>query len=203
MPRRQSRTAVAAAASDACIMEVGGRFVRVMTLREGVGATTYTLMHSAGFSEDYATARAHGEQSRAAEWLKGAGALVPIPRALRGLVDFGPERWDYNVQTAGWPVECLRQGRVSVRTPSGPQTIDVYTMEITWRGRTYRLPREPLLPGFALNTAFYAIAALGVVEALAFARRRTRAHRGRCEACGYDRGGIAAAAACPECGAAQ
>jgi hypothetical protein len=62
------------------------------------------------------------------------------------------------------------------------------------------LPTRPLPLGFALNTLFYAAVVLGVVEFVAFARRRVRRGRGRCPSCGYDRAGLAEGSACPECG---
>ncbi|HYE62533.1 MAG TPA: hypothetical protein VD997_11115, partial [Phycisphaerales bacterium] len=54
--------------------------------------------------------------------------------------------------------------------------------------------------GFTLNTLLYAGVTLGLIEGVAFTRRRRRRNKGRCPSCGYDRGGIAVDAACPECG---
>jgi hypothetical protein len=62
------------------------------------------------------------------------------------------------------------------------------------------LPLGILPLGFALNTLFYAAVLLGVVEGVAFARRRVRRAKGRCPSCGYDRAGLAEGSACPECG---
>lgn len=64
------------------------------------------------------------------------------------------------------------------------------------------LPLQPLWPGFALDTAFYA-AAWWVVLAAPFALRRLiRRKHGLCGACGYDlRGRGAKHERCPECGA--
>jgi hypothetical protein len=62
------------------------------------------------------------------------------------------------------------------------------------------LPTAVLPLGFALNTLFYASVLLGLVECVAFARRRVRRGRGRCASCGYDRAGLAEGSACPECG---
>ena len=63
-----------------------------------------------------------------------------------------------------------------------------------------KLPTRVLPLGFALNTLFYAAVLLGVVEGVAFARRRARRGKGRCPACGYHPAGLAEGAACPECG---
>ena len=66
------------------------------------------------------------------------------------------------------------------------------------------LPTHILPLGFTLNTLLAAGVLLSLVESFAFARRRVRRAKGRCVACGYDRGGLAGgeATACPECGAA-
>ena len=65
------------------------------------------------------------------------------------------------------------------------------------------LPLRPILPGFAINTIFYAailwILMLGPVTA----RRMIRRKRGRCIKCGYDLRGTSGGGGevCPECGA--
>jgi hypothetical protein len=65
-----------------------------------------------------------------------------------------------------------------------------------------RVPTRVLPLGFALNTLFYAAVVLGMVECVAFARRRVRRGKGRCPSCGYDRAGLAEGSVCPECGGA-
>jgi hypothetical protein len=62
------------------------------------------------------------------------------------------------------------------------------------------IPTRILPVGFAINTLFAMGLLLGLVEGLAFARRRARRAKGLCPSCGYDRGGLAKDAACPECG---
>jgi len=65
------------------------------------------------------------------------------------------------------------------------------------------LPLQPIWPGFAINTVFYAVV-LWLLFAAPFAlRRRRRIRRGLCPKCAYDlRGTPVGATACPECGAA-
>jgi hypothetical protein len=63
------------------------------------------------------------------------------------------------------------------------------------------LPLLPLWPGFLLNTCLYAILTFALVRAPRVLRRGLRRRRGRCVGCGYDRAGLDALAACPECGA--
>jgi hypothetical protein len=62
------------------------------------------------------------------------------------------------------------------------------------------LPTIILPLGFTINTLLAAGVVLSVVEGIGAARRRRRRSKGRCPSCGYDRGGLDAAAACPECG---
>src|SRR6185436_16984229 len=45
---------------------------------------------------------------------------------------------------------------------------------------------RPIWPGFAINTIFYAAILWLPFAATKVVRRRMRAHRGRCTACGYD-----------------
>lgn len=65
----------------------------------------------------------------------------------------------------------------------------------------FALPLRPLWPGFLINTFFYAILTFALVRGPRVLRRARRRRRGRCERCGYDRAGLDAGAACPECGA--
>ena len=66
----------------------------------------------------------------------------------------------------------------------------------------FALPLLPIWPGFAINTAVYALLLFIGWRAPGVIRRAVRRRRGRCVACGYDRGGLDAGAACPECGVA-
>jgi len=54
----------------------------------------------------------------------------------------------------------------------------------------------------AVNALLAAGVLLGAVEGFGFARRRARRAKGRCVACGYDRGGLLNDAVCSECGTA-
>jgi hypothetical protein len=67
-----------------------------------------------------------------------------------------------------------------------------------WR-RQY-LPLLPIWPGFAINTALYALPCLALILSLAAARKSLRRKRGHCPECNYDRAGLAAESPCPECG---
>ena len=100
----------------------------------------------------------------------------------------------------GLPTRCLRnEGYRS--TGAWVQTAGMPSPQWARRGNWNDVLPTRILPlGFALNTLFYAAVVLGMVECVAFARRRVRRGRGRCPSCGYDRAGLAVGAACPECG---
>jgi hypothetical protein len=103
----------------------------------------------------------------------------------------------------GWPLRSMR----AVLVGHSGQDIGAARIEAPpWlrpSKSNFGLPPRVIPVGFTLNTLLAAGVLLGLVEGFAFARRRVRRRKGRCAACGYDRGGLAGdAAACPECGAA-
>ena len=94
---------------------------------------------------------------------------------------------------AGWPVRCLRGVRPALGLP------------VPWSwlkpkpGRQLML--DPIWPGFAFNTLFYAAILWLAIPGPFALRRLIRRRRGLCPACGYDlRHGEHKA--CPECGGA-
>jgi|GEM_PF-3279697 len=64
----------------------------------------------------------------------------------------------------------------------------------------FALPLLPLWPGFAINTAFYALLLFLVRRTPGALRRTGHRRRGRCDSCGYDRSGLDRTIECPECG---
>lgn len=62
---------------------------------------------------------------------------------------------------------------------------------------------SPVWPGFTLNTLFYATLFATPAPLLHWHTRRNRRRAGRCEQCNYNLAGLAAGAACPECGASS
>jgi len=65
------------------------------------------------------------------------------------------------------------------------------------------LPIDPIWPGFAINTVFYAVILWLIFAAPLALRRRRRTKRGLCPKCAYDLRGTPQATACPECGASE
>jgi hypothetical protein len=124
---------------------------------------------------------------------------------------FFPRAAEYS---AGWPLFAMtgwsepelfnatpaRQGDAIVIPQRVFNRVVVPRTSASWRWQ--RFPTRILPLGFTLNALLAAGMLLGLVEGLAFARRRVRrAKKGGCLSCGYDRGGLAKDAACPECGA--
>jgi hypothetical protein len=62
------------------------------------------------------------------------------------------------------------------------------------------LPYRPVWAGLLGNSAVYALVWWATLFGFAATRRGLRRRRAQCPACGYSRSGLAAGAACPECG---
>jgi hypothetical protein len=140
----------------------------------------------------------------------GDNSAVGLKVSYANLNQFFDERYSprvYNATVtdlrAGWPLLAL-QGAV-IFDNELPSLENLFPLPprvqslIDRPGRSLPLRILPL--GFALNTLLAAGVLLTLVEGFAFARRRVRRAKGRCPSCGYDRGGLAKDAACPECGA--
>jgi hypothetical protein len=105
----------------------------------------------------------------------------------------------------GWPARAMREVLLSEQGNLNALHHSAYFLELPLtdgRGNPVcvTVPMRILPLGFTLNTLLAAGVLLGVGEGFSFARRRARRAKGRCAACGYDRGGLAGDAACPECG---
>lgn len=119
-----------------------------------------------------------------------------------------PDTTSWSIFEAGWPLRALWGW-----TRIGPNA-DGYGLERWGLVRVPLLfdlppspppnskefPLRPVWPGFALNMALFSAAAGLLWLGPGFVRRRVRRRRGRCASCGYDRAGLAAETACPECG---
>jgi hypothetical protein len=108
------------------------------------------------------------------------------------------------VEIRGWPVTALWTSHTntfptgSLQTRHGLRT--AWTRRIPLiNGAKYKvaLPLQPIWPGFAINTLFYA-GVLWVMCAVSLAlRRMIRRRRGQCPACAYP---IGSSTVCTECG---
>jgi hypothetical protein len=112
------------------------------------------------------------------------------------------------VSQAGWPWLSLQSTRKSVTTlQAGQQRIgadDWLSLPIPQRFMTgpgdATLPLHPLLPGFLLNTAFYATLLFTLFTTPRLIRRHLRRRKHHCPTCNYNLRGLAPTSPCPECG---
>jgi hypothetical protein len=116
-------------------------------------------------------------------------------------------------EECGWPVRCLECARAEgagtaashlvggTEIPESLRGLSPVSAAGSWMS-SYRpaLPVRPMWTPFALSALMYGAFLAVVLLGPQWVRRRVRAHRGRCVKCGYARGGLAPAAACPECG---
>jgi hypothetical protein len=117
--------------------------------------------------------------------------------------------WQVSYSAWGWPAPCLvSRHRQWDTTPTGPRR--TIAREDSWavewfrgwtNGRVRGLPARVVWTGFAVDTLVFAAVAYTGVWGVGTVRRARRRLRGACVGCGYSREGLAAGAACPECGA--
>ena len=110
------------------------------------------------------------------------------------------ERWNIERHLrVGWPLLCLTGSeRFWWRNNDYARAIEPRD-HISLGRETEILPIVPLLPGFLINTLFYAVI-LWLLWSAPFATRRlSRKRHGRCVQCGYDLRHVEHDA-CPECG---
>ena len=105
---------------------------------------------------------------------------------------------------AGWPMRsCLGNADRLNETRRWTTRVIYPSLIVPERWRLLsarpRLPRQPIWPGFAINTAFYAAILWLLMFGPFTARRLIRRKRGHCIKCGYDLRG-AEHEVCPECG---
>ena len=105
-------------------------------------------------------------------------------------------------QAHGWPMLSHLRSRTLPRGQG--QSYVGWLITVPWASpdagtRLRALPLTPIWPGFAINTAFYAVLLWMLWLSPFVVRRFIRSKRGCCIKCGYDlRGDFSAG--CPECG---
>ena len=110
------------------------------------------------------------------------------------------EAYGWHDVRAGWPMRALA-GQV-LYEPDHRRLVNTWDAP---RSYGYRgVPLGPLWPGFAVNTASYAIILWLLIPGPFVLRRVIRIRRGRCPKCGYDLRGappeVGTGGGCPECG---
>jgi len=109
----------------------------------------------------------------------------------------------------GWPMPALWTSHTNT-FPIGTLKVR-YGLQTPWtrlssaiNGVPYKLalPLQPIWPGFAINTVFYAVTLWLLLVALFAVRGWRRIKRGLCPKCAYDlRNRPSDSSVCPECGA--
>jgi hypothetical protein len=100
---------------------------------------------------------------------------------------------------AGWPLRAMERSRWVQPARLIVVERDTAHLRRAWGARRVLLPTRVLWPGFAVNTAFYALLAGAAVAAVIAVRRVMRRKHGLCPGCGYPVGG---SPICTECGQA-
>jgi hypothetical protein len=116
-------------------------------------------------------------------------------RAVRGdPLPVGATGCFWNPQAYGWPLRAMSGGFYNY-SRGGHSTTWLNT---GWR-RLDMIPIGPIWGGLLVDSVLYGAPWLALMLAIVWGVRRSRRRAG-CVRCGYDTGGLATGAPCPECG---
>lgn len=119
------------------------------------------------------------------------------PSFFRG---FSPEDAGQYVEAAtGWPLRACATPRIPYNLIGSSD----YLKWNTSQDRLRVLPFRPLPAGFVVDSIVWGSGIAAIWRIGCWLVTRFRLKPGHCASCRYDRRGIAATAACPECGAAS
>ena len=213
LPRRYRRLALAAAL---CLL--GGATVNIAIAwligccgaspslsNYGASGSGWPAPPPAGWPEPDIWGESH---SLGLSLLSASQNLVELARTRRQ--DPSVVCYFMSVDRYGLPLRSMRARFLTIQTGRAITVIDPSTIQAGldlprgWNPGQYRfrrIPLEPVWPGFAINTVFYAAVIAGPWTIAVVLRRRSRIRRGRCLVCGYDLTGNTSGV-CPECGSA-
>ena len=100
---------------------------------------------------------------------------------------------------SGWPLLSVRCDYVATSISQIDRLRGGIVFSTPSAAASRVLPFQPIWPGFAINTLFYAVVLWGLFAAPFALRRRRRIKRGLCPKCAYP---IGDSPVCTECGAA-
>lgn len=116
----------------------------------------------------------------------------------------------FSLRRSGWPWRAFEtKGSWETRTVfASAGSSDSPPLEWSWQAPPWLVsspdpiyvPLRPLLLGFVADTLLYSTVPLAALVAFKRLRHRMRQRTGHCPRCAYDRAGLSAEAACPECG---
>lgn len=136
-------------------------------------------------------------------WTSDPKNVDALPSHMRhDLAD--PPAWHSEYFEAGWPMYamtyCEHRDDAIVGGSWRDRAKGGLVLSSTHEGALRVLPLTPIIPGFLVNTLFYATIWLCMTLGFGAWRSRRRVKGNRCASCGYSREGLEPLIACPECG---